>query len=107
MGTQTPGPGRTYLRRLAERGAVPARRRQAVRLPRPGRRAGRAHPRLADAGARSGRRTIGELKLKMYRGLCLLLLALSAAARADSDAPFLWQVVGPHATHYLLGSVHL
>ena len=43
----------------------------------------------------------------MYRGLCLLLLALSAAARADSDSPFLWQVVGPHATHYLLGSVHL
>ena len=44
----------------------------------------------------------------MYRGLCFALLAvLSAAARADSDSPFLWQVVGPHATHYLLGSVHL
>src|SRR5579863_6373121 len=44
----------------------------------------------------------------MLRGLCLFLLAVaSAGVNADSDAPFLWQVQGAHATHYLLGSVHL
>jgi uncharacterized protein YbaP (TraB family) len=37
----------------------------------------------------------------------LLLLLASAAAAADADAPFLWQVQGPRATHYLLGSIHL
>jgi len=42
--------------------------------------------------------------------LCLfLLLSASCAgtAGAAADAPFLWQVEGPKATHYLLGSVHL
>jgi uncharacterized protein YbaP (TraB family) len=43
--------------------------------------------------------------------LTLLVCAALAAARAQdgaqSDAPFLWQVQGPRATHYLLGSVHL
>jgi uncharacterized protein YbaP (TraB family) len=39
--------------------------------------------------------------------LCLLLLCLSAPARAAADAPFLWQVQGAKATHFLLGSVHL
>jgi uncharacterized protein YbaP (TraB family) len=37
--------------------------------------------------------------------LCLWLAA--PAASAGADAPFLWQVHGPKATHYLLGSVHL
>jgi uncharacterized protein YbaP (TraB family) len=44
--------------------------------------------------------------------LCLLLTGLAlqrpaAAAAAVSDGPFLWEVQGPLATHYLLGSVHL
>jgi len=34
-------------------------------------------------------------------------LLASTAAQAESDAPFLWQVKGAKATHYLLGSVHL
>ena len=37
----------------------------------------------------------------------LLVCGAALVARADSDAPFLWQVQGPRATHYLLGSVHL
>ncbi|MBL6749154.1 MAG: TraB/GumN family protein [Nevskia sp.] len=41
------------------------------------------------------------------RTLWLLLLALCTAARADERAPFMWQVEGPKATHYLLGSIHL
>jgi len=42
--------------------------------------------------------------------LCLFLLACTSfagSADADADAPFLWQVQGPKATHFLLGSVHL
>lgn len=31
----------------------------------------------------------------------------SAPAAEPSPAPFLWEVPGPHARHYLLGSVHL
>lgn len=34
-------------------------------------------------------------------------LLLSSAARADADAPFLWEVQGPKARHFLLGSVHM
>lgn len=34
-------------------------------------------------------------------------LLLSGAARADADAPFLWEVQGPKARHFLLGSVHM
>ena len=45
------------------------------------------------------------------RGLLFLLSLFTALAAlrasADADAPFLWQVHGPKATHYLLGSVHL
>src|SRR5882757_4159077 len=46
------------------------------------------------------------------RGLQLLFLLVcsvfaAGTAAADADAPFLWQVQGPKATHYLLGSVHL
>ena len=45
------------------------------------------------------------------RGLLCLFLFVCAGfagrAGADADAPFLWQVQGPKATHYLLGSVHL
>ncbi len=45
------------------------------------------------------------------RGLLLLLsfftVFTAARASADADAPFLWQVHGPKATHFLLGSVHL
>ena len=48
----------------------------------------------------------------MNRGLLSLLLPLlsllaAGSAAADADAPFLWQVQGPKANHYLLGSVHL
>jgi uncharacterized protein len=39
--------------------------------------------------------------------LALPLLLAAGSARADADAPFLWQVQGAKATHYLLGSVHL
>jgi uncharacterized protein YbaP (TraB family) len=45
--------------------------------------------------------------IEPMRMLCLLWLACAAVARADDSAPFLWQVEGPKATHYLLGSVHL
>lgn len=38
--------------------------------------------------------------------LCVALLA-PLAARAGAGAPFLWQVEGGKATHYLLGSVHM
>lgn len=45
------------------------------------------------------------------RGLLPLLILFTALtaprASADANAPFLWQVHGPKATHYLLGSVHL
>lgn len=44
----------------------------------------------------------------MNRLLLALLFALCAPrAAAASEAPFLWQVQGAQATHYLLGSVHL
>lgn len=43
--------------------------------------------------------------LPLLLPLCLWFTAAGAAA--DADAPFLWQVHGPKATHYLLGSVHL
>lgn len=41
--------------------------------------------------------------------LVALMLALCAggAQSAAVDAPFLWKVQGPKATHYLMGSVHL
>ncbi len=39
--------------------------------------------------------------------LPLSLLFLAGNVSADANAPFLWQVHGPKATHYLLGSVHL
>jgi uncharacterized protein YbaP (TraB family) len=39
--------------------------------------------------------------------LAALLLLAAPRAGADAEAPFLWQVQGPKATHYLLGSVHL
>jgi uncharacterized protein len=39
--------------------------------------------------------------------MVLLLMTLAGGARADADAPFLWQIQGAKATHYLLGSVHL
>lgn len=38
--------------------------------------------------------------------LLVLLSALGGLARA-ADAPFLWEVQGPQARHYLAGSVHL
>lgn len=41
---------------------------------------------------------------------CLIasvLCCASAGSWAASDAPFLWQIQGPKATHYLMGSVHL
>ncbi|HZR34075.1 MAG TPA: TraB/GumN family protein [Nevskia sp.] len=44
----------------------------------------------------------------MQRLLLVLFTAFAVGhASADADAPFLWQVHGPKATHYLLGSVHL
>ncbi|HSW14776.1 MAG TPA: TraB/GumN family protein [Solimonas sp.] len=36
-----------------------------------------------------------------------LLAALPSLAQAPSEAPFLWEVEGPKARHYLLGSMHL
>jgi uncharacterized protein YbaP (TraB family) len=39
--------------------------------------------------------------------LVVLISACAPARAAASDAPFLWQVHGPKATHYLLGSIHL
>lgn len=44
----------------------------------------------------------------MRAWLALVLLAIGAARAAEpSAAPFLWEVQGPQARHYLLGSVHL
>ncbi|MGH8481087.1 MAG: TraB/GumN family protein, partial [Nevskiaceae bacterium] len=47
------------------------------------------------------RRAWGGAALALVAGLC------SAAEPAASFAPFLWEVQGPKARHYLLGSVHL
>jgi len=43
------------------------------------------------------------------RSVSFLVAALFAvlAQAAGDDAPFLWEVTGPKATHYLLGSVHM
>lgn len=47
-------------------------------------------------------------RARPVRALLLPLLLLAAAgARADSSAPFLWQIKGAQTMHYLLGSVHL
>ncbi|GAC1629289.1 MAG: hypothetical protein NVS9B10_20260 [Nevskia sp.] len=45
----------------------------------------------------------------MLRSALLLTGLLRTAGRvsADSNAPFLWEVKGAQATHYLMGSVHL
>lgn len=43
----------------------------------------------------------------MKRLLALCLLALALPALAGADAPFLWEIHGAKARHYLLGSVHL
>jgi len=47
--------------------------------------------------------------MKPMLRLAALMLALCAcgAHAAAVDAPFLWKVQGPKATHYLMGSVHL
>lgn len=36
-----------------------------------------------------------------------LLFCISIGSWAASDAPFLWEIQGPKARHYLMGSVHL
>jgi uncharacterized protein len=41
------------------------------------------------------------------RPLALLLLSALAGQAPAADSPFLWQVQGPKATHYLQGSVHM
>lgn len=43
----------------------------------------------------------------MKRLMLLSILLWPLAALADNGAPFLWQIKGPLATHYLLGSVHM
>lgn len=57
---------------------------------------------------RSESRHQGRVR-KLANGLLLTaLIALGNRANAaESEAPFLWQVKGSKATHYLLGSVHL
>jgi uncharacterized protein len=47
------------------------------------------------------------LRKHLLRTLLPALLLSAGNAHAESAAPFLWQVQGPHAKHYLLGSVHL
>lgn len=48
------------------------------------------------------------MKHAVVCGLALLAVSGGAvAAQAKPRAPFLWRVHGPHATHYLMGSVHL
>jgi uncharacterized protein YbaP (TraB family) len=39
--------------------------------------------------------------------IAILLFVASSAATAASDAPFLWEIQGAKAKHYLMGSVHL
>lgn len=39
--------------------------------------------------------------------LAVLLLCATGLEAKAADAPFLWQIGGPKATHYLAGSVHL
>lgn len=47
-------------------------------------------------------------KGKAVAVLAMVFCIQAAAAQAAPDpAPFLWHVDGPHATHYLLGAVHL
>lgn len=43
----------------------------------------------------------------MSRAFCCLCLWLLAAVAQAADAPFLWEVQGAKAKHYLMGSVHL
>lgn len=45
--------------------------------------------------------------MRCLRLLPLFALLLCGFARAAADAPFLWEVQGPKAKHYLLGSVHM
>ncbi len=39
--------------------------------------------------------------------LLALALLLAGSAAGAADAPFLWEITGPKAHHYLMGSVHL
>ncbi|MGH8541073.1 MAG: TraB/GumN family protein [Stenotrophobium sp.] len=50
---------------------------------------------------------MNRIKRLRQMTLCLSLLLFSAGALAADAAPFLWQVQGAKAKHYLLGSVHL
>ncbi|MBI3171160.1 MAG: TraB/GumN family protein, partial [Hydrocarboniphaga effusa] len=43
----------------------------------------------------------------MIRRCALVAALLALPATAQSAAPFLWQVRGEHATHYLMGSIHM
>src|SRR5581483_454562 len=65
----------------------------------------------AAAGHGVDQRLPGRLQMSrggMQRLLLVLFTAFAVGhASADADAPFLCQVHGPKATHYLLGSVHL
>ncbi|MCI0749280.1 MAG: TraB/GumN family protein, partial [Nevskiales bacterium] len=47
------------------------------------------------------------MRTNPVRWLLLAVCVLSGTAHADSRAPFLWEVQGPEARHYLLGSLHL
>ena len=47
------------------------------------------------------------MKHLFIRGLAALLLFTVTGCWAASDAPFLWEIQGAKARHYLMGSVHL
>jgi uncharacterized protein YbaP (TraB family) len=48
-----------------------------------------------------------HLRWLFAAALAVLAPSLTAADAPDSPAPFLWEVQGPKARHYLLGAVHL
>ncbi len=45
--------------------------------------------------------------MRLMRLLPLFVLLLCSVAQAGADAPFLWEVQGTKARHYLMGSVHM
>jgi uncharacterized protein YbaP (TraB family)/uncharacterized glyoxalase superfamily protein PhnB len=60
---------------------------------------------VRDPAERNAQSGVQALMIAL-RVLALSLLAVAATATA-ADSPFFWQVQGPHAVHYLQGSVHM
>jgi hypothetical protein len=61
---------------------------------------------IAHTGRRAGHQLLPRLIGRLALCLGVFLCGLSPATQA-ADSPFLWQVKGTRATHYLQGSMHL